>query len=171
MLGYFACFKRIIWGYLQLAILISHSCRSRGYNFRSIGHASVNDILKWKIKKIFDSSKLILIYISRVSYDMINNRPYTVQNTASRKDSNVNVWYYDVMKMAELFILEKRVRHPNSVSFRHGQIFQVSWNINFRMIKDIFLNIVQVLLLVKWFQNGTYHYNHRKQALYRPSLL
>ena len=71
----------------------------------------------------FDSSKLILIYISRVSYDMINNKPYTVQNTASREDSNVNVWYYDVMKMAELFILEKRVRHPNSVSFRHGQIF------------------------------------------------
>ena len=131
MLGYFACFKRIIWGYLQLAILISHSCRSRGYNFRSIGHASVNDILKWKIKKNFDSSKLILIYISRVSYDMINNKPYTVQNTASREDSNVNVWYYDVMKMAELFILEKRVRHPNSVSFRHGQIFQVTWNNKF----------------------------------------
>ena len=139
MLGYFACFKRIIWGYLQLAILISHSCRSSGYNFRSIGHASVNDILKWKIKKIFDSSKLILIYISRVSYDMINNKPYTVQNTASREDSNVNVWYYDVMKMAELFILEKRVRHPNSVSFRHGQIFQVTWNNKFSNNKGYIL--------------------------------
>ena len=34
------------WGYLQLAILISHCCRSSGYNFKSIGQAKVRDILK-----------------------------------------------------------------------------------------------------------------------------
>ena len=39
--------------YLQLAILISHSCRSNGYSFRSIGHASVNDILQKTHKSIF----------------------------------------------------------------------------------------------------------------------
>lgn len=41
--------------YLQLAIFKEHICRSRGYNFRFIGQASVSEILKQIIlKSLYD---------------------------------------------------------------------------------------------------------------------
>lgn len=43
--------------YLQLAIFKEHICRSRGYNFRFIGQASVSEILKQIIlKSLYDQT-------------------------------------------------------------------------------------------------------------------
>ena len=52
--------------------------------------------------------------------------PYTVEDSSRGKYSDVNVWNDDVVKMSEFLILEKGVRHPNSASLGHCQIFQLS---------------------------------------------
>lgn len=39
------CVFVFLYCYLQLAIRNEHTCLSRGYNFKFIGHANVNDIL------------------------------------------------------------------------------------------------------------------------------
>ena len=46
---YFQCAGFIIILNLQLAICSTHTCLSRGYNRRSMGHASVKEILEGKI--------------------------------------------------------------------------------------------------------------------------
>ena len=51
------------WGYLQLAILISHCCRSSGYNFKSIGQAKVRDILKkCRVNSSYCQGKKVHLY-------------------------------------------------------------------------------------------------------------
>ena len=50
---YLRCAGFIIILNLQLAICSTHTCLSRGYNRRSMGHASVKEILEGKKIAIF----------------------------------------------------------------------------------------------------------------------
>ena len=53
--------------------------------------------------------------------------PYTIENIASRKYSNIDIRHKDVVKSSLLLIPEEGVRHPNFPGIRHCQVFNTTW--------------------------------------------
>lgn len=50
--------------------------------------------------------------------------PDAVENLSCGENSNINVWHDDVVEVSELFVLEKRIRHPDAIRVRHRQVLQ-----------------------------------------------
>ena len=146
--------------YLQLAIRISHSCLSNGYNFKSIGQAKVKEILK----KSYYSDQSSIMPLLEINH-ILRFLPYAIENLACRKYPYVDIRNYDIMKMAQFFILnhteekkqkmwncylkhfsivfynswilylEKCIWHPHSVRFRHSKVLKFAYKTKKVMIK------------------------------------
>ena len=53
--------------------------------------------------------------------------PYTVQDVAIWKYSNVEIWLQNIVKSADFLVSEKCVRHPNFGGIGHRQISDFVW--------------------------------------------
>lgn len=55
--------------------------------------------------------------------------PDTVQDVSVWEDSNVDIGYDDVMKMAFAFVGEEQIRHPDLIWIGKRQVLQFTCNI------------------------------------------
>ena len=53
--------------------------------------------------------------------------PYTVQNIAIRKDSDVEVWLNNVVKLTVFLVPKKGVGHPDFPGVRQSEVFDTTW--------------------------------------------
>ena len=81
--------------YLQLATRSEHFCRSSGYSFKFIGHASVSDTLQERnetslgIDRHISKEDSILLCTSICILYCV---PDTIEHVAVREDTNVDIW-------------------------------------------------------------------------------